>query len=143
MSTKKCFKCNKIKDLDEYYKHSGTADKHLNKCKECTKKDVDRRYYDKESRIKIKEYETRRFKDPERKKKIKLYQIRRREKNPGKNRARNKLNDAIKYGRMVKLPCEVCGDTKSQAHHKDYRKYLDVQWLCFKHHRELHNQLID
>jgi len=44
---KKCFKCCVEKDLSEYYKHKQMADGHLNKCKECTKKDVKSDYNEK------------------------------------------------------------------------------------------------
>jgi len=40
---KKCFKCEEVKSLDYYYKHAKMADGHLNKCKECTRKDVKER----------------------------------------------------------------------------------------------------
>ena len=37
---KVCFKCGIEKPLNEYYKHKGMADGHLNKCKDCTKNDT-------------------------------------------------------------------------------------------------------
>jgi hypothetical protein len=43
MSEKICFKCGVKKDLSEYYKHKQMRDGHLNKCKNCTKKDTKNR----------------------------------------------------------------------------------------------------
>ncbi len=140
MTTKKCFKCKQIKPLKMFYKHKQMADGHLNKCKHCAKKDVKERYQSEEGINKIVEYEKKRFKDPKRKAKVKIYQQKRRAKSKGKNRARHKVSNAIRNGRLKKLPCEFCGDINSQAHHDDYRKYLDVKWLCFKCHRKLHKQ---
>ena len=37
MSTKKCFICGMVKDIDDFYTHPQMPDGHLNKCKECTK----------------------------------------------------------------------------------------------------------
>ena len=37
---KKCFKCLRMLPLDAFYKHAAMANGHLNKCKECTKKDA-------------------------------------------------------------------------------------------------------
>ena len=51
--------------------------------------------------------------------------------------ARYKLNNAIKAGRIKRLPCEICGAT-AEAHHDDYNKPLEVRWLCKTHHSEWH-----
>lgn len=56
---------------------------------------------------------------------------------PGKARARSKLKYAVRVGRIKRQPCKECGGMPSQAHHTDYRKPLDVQWLCSKHHGEV------
>lgn len=47
METKSCFKCNQIKTLDLFYKHPEMPDGHVNKCKECNKKDNVKNWWDK------------------------------------------------------------------------------------------------
>lgn len=131
---KVCFKCNEAKPLTEYYRHSGMSDGHLNKCKQCTKKDVRNNRADK--REQYSDYEQLRQQSPARKAKKLIYGTQHKQRNPVKHRARWTLQQAVRRGRIEKLPCDVCGDPKSQAHHDDYSKPLDVRWLCFKHHRE-------
>jgi hypothetical protein len=55
-----------------------------------------------------------------------------------RHEARWLVRRAINSGRLNRKPCEVCGETKSHAHHDDYSRPLDVRWLCPTHHREHH-----
>lgn len=53
---------------------------------------------------------------------------------------RTSVNQAIRYGKVEKRPCEVCGATPAEAHHCDYTKPLEVMWLCREHHVEWHKK---
>lgn len=64
-----------------------------------------------------------------------------RRRNPQKRSARVAVNNAIRDGRLTRLPCEHCGNPKSQAHHSDYSRPLDVTWLCFRCHKNQHGQV--
>jgi len=56
---------------------------------------------------------------------------------------RNKLRSAIRYGKMRKGKCEVCGSIEVESHHEDYSSPYNVRWLCAEHHLELHNKKIN
>jgi ribosomal protein S27AE len=48
--------------------------------------------------------------------------------------ARKKVARAVRSGALAKLPCVKCGDPRTQAHHHDYSRPLEVEWLCQKCH---------
>lgn len=66
------------------------------------------------------------------------FQKKDRKKNLEKYRARDALNHAKREGRISQLPCADCKSEKSEAHHEDYSKPLEVIWLCLKCHRLRH-----
>lgn len=59
--------------------------------------------------------------------------------NPQKVRAHWRVHYAIKTGKLIKQPCEICGTTsRINAHHDDYSRPLSVMWLCSEHHVARH-----
>lgn len=58
-----------------------------------------------------------------------------------KRAARRKVATEIEAGRLHRKPCEVCGAQRSDAHHDDYTKPLEVNWLCHSHHMLRHAML--
>lgn len=72
--------------------------------------------------------------------KAKKYAKKYRLKNKFKINARKKVYIELRAGRIIKQKCEDCGEEKTEAHHKDYSKPLNIVWLCKKHHIE-HDKL--
>ena len=60
------------------------------------------------------------------------------EKNKEKRAAHRKVQHALKNMILKKDPCLICGDLKSEAHHNDYNKPLEVIWFCRAHHAAHH-----
>lgn len=117
-----------------FYTHPQMADGHVNKCKTCNKRDVSENYQS--NRNYYIAYEQERWKNPDRRAKLREYKQSMRQRSPGKERARNKVSNAIRSGKLKRGLCIVCSSTKTEAHHTDYRRPLVVQWLCRKHHLE-------
>ena len=69
-----------------------------------------------------------------------------REKFPDKKYCHSLISDYIRNGWLTKKPCEKCGKEKTEAHHEDYSKPLDINWLCkschMKRHKELKKELL-
>ncbi len=135
MSSKRCFKCGEEKPLTEFYKHSGMADGHLNKCKQCAKQDAAKHRAENIDRLRA--YDKQRATDPARKQRASRIVRRWREENPDRRRAQVLLGNAVRSGRVRPHLCWVCG-CKAEAHHPDYSRPLDVVWLCPPHHKQTH-----
>lgn len=131
---KACFKCKAIKPISEFYTHRMMADGHLNKCKQCTKQDV-REWYGR-TPVERRAYEQRRSRLPERRAQLSSNVALVRARAPEKYRARTAVGNALRDGRLIKTLCSSCGSAERvEGHHDDYSRPLDVEWLCFRCHR--------
>ncbi len=136
---KKCFKCNTVKPLDEFYKHSRMADGHVNKCKECNKNDSTTNRN--KNLEKIRAYDRARSKEPERIKAATEITRAWRAEDARRNVAHSLVAKAIRNGTLVRQPCVRCAEAKSLAHHEDYDHPLTVMWLCQACHKQRHKEL--
>ena len=132
---KRCFKCEAHKPLAAFYRHKEMADGHLNKCIDCTKRDV--LAHRAGSRERIREYDKARNKLPHRLAQIKNYRF----DHPDRRKAQATLQRALRSGAVDRWPvCEVptCDNSRPHAHHPDYSRPLMVVWLCREHHAQAH-----
>lgn len=136
---KKCFKCEKTKSLNEFYKHSKMADGHLNKCKTCAKNDVGK--HREKNLDRIRAYDRERGKSKERiAASVAVNRVWRSE-DLRRQKAHKAVAKAIRNGDIIRAVCERCGNGKSVAHHDDYDKPLQVMWLCQPCHKQRHKEL--
>lgn len=135
MSSKRCFKCREVLPLEAFYKHAQMGDGHLNKCKECAKKDVTAARLAKIDHYRA--YDRRRASMPHRVSQAKRIVAKWRAEHPDRRRAQATLGKAVRAGTIVPEPCFICGG-KAEAHHPDYSMPLDVVWLCPPHHKQAH-----
>lgn len=168
-NSKTCFKCGTEQPLTNFYAHPMMADGHVNKCKDCNKRDVQQNYknkreqyveYDRQRNSLPHRVEARRMyakhlqeTDPERVKEYRRRSYRNhaaeqmdkqkcfRDLFPSIYKARTQLGNAIRDGKIQRKPCVVCGDANSHGHHEDYRHPLEVMWLCPLHHKARHKEL--
>jgi hypothetical protein len=139
-SGKVCRGCGNAKPAEGFYRDGRNRDGLKHKCRLCMAK-IEWSKSD-DQRRRIAELERfRRQHDPEYAKRQNDSNRASVKKHRDKANARAKMKHAIKRGRLVRLPCEVCGDAKSHGHHEDYAKPLDVVWLCQKHHMERHRKI--
>ena len=110
------------------------GDGHLGECKVCTRKIRKTRWYNPAKRRQIAEYERTRYQRRKRTETYRRNRIKYKKRHPEKIKARSLVQYAIKKGELIKEPCMECNNKKVEAHHKDYNKPLEVQWLCRKHH---------
>lgn len=67
-------------------------------------------------------------------------ELRRRKLYPERVRARRTARRAIGRGVLLRGPCASCGTSVGvQAHHSDYARPMDIQWLCQICHKLLHS----
>jgi hypothetical protein len=126
MQTKVCFKCGRELPLSEFYKHQRMSDGHLNKCKDCTKKDVHNDYERKSSNESWMEKE----------------RIRGREKYRRLGYVANPNTTRIDFSPPSSISCKLRRrgyETKGkEAHHWNYNHPNSVFLLSRKAHHRIH-----
>lgn len=153
-NSKVCFKCNENKELTKFYKHKNMLDGHLNKCKDCTKKDAilhyskNKEYYKEYDRCRgmlPNRVESRRIysQTEEGKEKHRKAKKKWTESNIVKKAASTIIGNALRSGKIIKPElCEICEikHERIHGHHDDYAYPMEVRWLCPKCHTKWHKE---
>ncbi len=130
---KRCNTCPDVKPLDQFDRSARAKDGRKGQCKTCTK--AAQKLYRINNRGKIRDaLRLWRGNNPE------FMAVRRaKAKERGMAKAHRAVAKALKTGMLCKSPCLVCGSVRFlHPYHDNYRKVLDVVWLCATHYSEFH-----
>jgi len=140
--TKPCIRCAVAKPLAEFEADSRRSDGKRNTCHSC------RRALRKADPQQVEQTRERlRIRSKTRQRRSSLaYEIKRRDltnRSPeyrARAAVRRKLRDAVEAGRIRRPDlCQRCGGGGPiEAHHTDYSRPFDVEWLCAPCHRQRH-----
>lgn len=106
------------------------------KCKECHRLDSSQHY--EANKALYSAYYKQQRQCPEHRAKQARHNEIYRNRYPLKYKAKNAVSNAVAAGKLKSLPCLHCGALKTEAHHPDYSKPLDVLWLCRPCHVKEH-----
>lgn len=132
--TKVCGKCGEKKSAIDFHIRRASKDGLCACCKEC-QREYDKARANLPHRISVRtEYQRTEIGRAAANRAKRVYA----ERNPEKRAAHVLVGNALRDGKLVRQPCEICGTARVEAHHDDYSKPLDVRWLCKSHHDEHH-----
>jgi len=143
---KTCSKCGVEKEGSDFGKEKRTKCGTQSRCKSCileysNQRRRDRKLEDPDYCLKVNESRLR-WKRKNSSKST-LYNRGYRQRNPDKYSAHREVKAAVEKGLLVPLTCCQSCDSfgKTEGHHEDYSRPLDVVWLCVKCHKDLHRRL--
>ena len=135
---KRCIGCRKLLVPTAFYAHSMMSDGRLGRCKECHKAAMRERYHEKMQDAEWRKRERARGRVKWRENGHTWRPI-----DPVHKAANTAVHNAVRDGRLTpRANCEDCGhdytEYRREGHHEDYRKPLDVVWLCSLCHGKRH-----
>lgn len=125
MDTKKCFKCGRELPLSSFYKHPQMSDGHLNKCKDCARRDVKTNLAKKSTDMNWRKKERERGREKYRR----LGYV-------GRKSRHAEISNVSRFYKSIGLTLQGC-----ELHHWNYNFLKDVIAIPTGIHRRLHSLL--
>ncbi len=141
---KRCSRCKGMKSFSDFGPDKRHKDGLQSHCRECDVKSSTRYAQTKIGKLNHQRANSRYAQTQKGKERHRCNESKYEEKWPEKAKAHGVVLRAINSGKLTRSnTCELCKEKKStEAHHPDYNKPLDVDWICPGCHRLLHKELL-